>query len=62
LKKEPKNFCPLARMPDRLARMQVDEVFLLLFLQKKKGSFLRFHDGCDQRHESWLRGSLPVGS
>jgi hypothetical protein len=36
LKKRTKKLFPLARVPQRLARVQADEVFLLLFLQKKK--------------------------
>ncbi|MCX7378048.1 MAG: hypothetical protein NTY94_15070 [Alphaproteobacteria bacterium] len=41
LKKEPKNFCPLARVPDSLTRVQAGKVFLLLFLQKKKNPSLK---------------------
>jgi hypothetical protein len=36
LKKRTKKLFPLARVLERQVRVQADEVFLLLFLQKKK--------------------------
>jgi hypothetical protein len=36
LKKRTKKLSPLAGAPEYLARVQANEVFLLLFLQKKK--------------------------
>jgi hypothetical protein len=40
LKKEPKNFCPLARVPGDQARAQAGKVFFASFFFRKQKCFL----------------------